>query len=78
MFLDDLVIQDIGENIKAPYSSPAGTLGEVEIMEENKAIRLKTVDIARDICLDNALTSMLQNIQDFAPALLKEIEKNDK
>ncbi len=77
-FLDDLVVQDIGENIKAPYSSPAWTLGEVEIMEENKAIRLKTVDIARDICMDNALTSMLQNIQDFAPALLKEIEKDDK
>ena len=38
--IDDFVVQDTGENLKAPYSSPAGTLGEVEIIEENKQIRI--------------------------------------
>ena len=49
--IDDYVIQDTGENSKAPYSSPAGTLGEVEIMEENKTIRVKSVDESRDIAV---------------------------
>lgn len=72
--LDDLMIQHSWQNLKAPYSSPAWTLWEAEIMEENKMTRQRTVDEMRDIAIDNALTQVLSNIQQFAPAVLKEIE----
>jgi hypothetical protein len=47
--IDDIVIQDTGENVKAPYTSPASTLGETEIIEENKMVRVKTIDESDDI-----------------------------
>jgi formylmethanofuran dehydrogenase subunit D len=72
--IDDFVIQDTGENIKAPYSSPAGTLGEVEIIEQNKALRVKTIDESRDICLDYVLSQVLSNIANFAPKVLCQKE----
>lgn len=68
--LDDQIIQNSWENIKAPYSSPAGTATEAEILEENKQIRQKTVDQLRDIALDDSLTQVLKNIQQFAPSIL--------
>lgn len=73
--IDDFVIQDTWDNVKAPYSSPAGTLWEVEIMEENKETRQKAIDSAKDLCYDRALTMALENIAQFAPKLLlKETE----
>ena len=77
--IDDFVIQDTGENIKAPYSSPASTLWEVEIIEQNKWIRIKTVDESRDIALDRALTQTMSNIANFAPKVLcQKTEVNGK
>lgn len=69
--LDDIVIQDTWENVKAPYSSPAKTLWETEIIEENKMIRIKSVDESDDIWLSEALTMSLDNITQYAPYLLK-------
>ncbi|HPC34638.1 MAG TPA: hypothetical protein PLP73_03160, partial [Candidatus Absconditabacterales bacterium] len=69
--IDDVVIQDTGENIKAPYSSPANTLGEVEIMEENKMTRVASVDESDDLGMQEALTMCLSNITQYAPRLLK-------
>lgn len=73
--IDDFVIQDTGENLKAPYTSPAGTLGEVEIMEENKQIRMKAIDESYEMALDDALTMTYSNIRRFAPKLLKKTTK---
>ena len=69
---------DTGEDVKAAFEiNPQEKLGQTEIKEENKAIRLKTVMIARDIALDNALTFAYQNIQQFAPIVLRKEEKID-
>lgn len=73
--IDDMAIQDTGENLKAPYSSPAKTLGETEIIEENKMIRIQSVNEADDMGLGRALTMSLDNITQFAPYLLKTTKK---
>lgn len=74
--IDDQIIQDSGENLKAPYSSPAWTATEIEVIEENKATRQKCIDEVRDQSRQNILTQVLKNIAQFAPALLKkEIKK---
>lgn len=75
--VDDLIIQDVWDNIKAPYSTPAWTLWEAEIMEENKTLRVKSRDENFDIALWYALTQSLQNIKDFAPATLRKVTKVD-
>ena len=72
--LDDQIIQDSGENLKAPYSSPANTATEIEVIEENKATRNKTTDELRDEAWQDILTQVLKNIAQFAPALLKKEE----
>jgi hypothetical protein len=46
-------------------------------MEENKAIRQKAVSISRDLCLDNVITRAYENIQQFAPVLLRKTESID-
>lgn len=75
--IDDFVIQDTWENIKAPYSSPAWTLWEVEIMEENKQIRQKWIEASKNLCYDRALTMALWNIAQYAPSLLMKETKID-
>jgi hypothetical protein len=47
-------------------------VGIVEMMEENKAIRHKSVDENWNIFLDKVLTMMLSNIAQFVPKLLSK------
>jgi predicted ATPase len=44
-------------------------VGIVEIMEENKMVRHKSVDENWNLFLDRSLTMMLSNVVQFAPAL---------
>lgn len=68
--LDDVVVQDTGENVRATIDMQTDKVGIVEIMEENKAIRHKSVDENWNIFLDKSLTMMLSNIAQFVPNLL--------
>jgi len=68
--LDDLVVQDTGENVRSTVDMQSDKVGIVEMQEENKAIRHKSVDENWNIFLDNALTIMLSNIAQFVPTLL--------
>ncbi len=75
--LDDLVMQDTWENVKAAYDLPnlSETLGEID--EQNKAIRTRTVDENKNIALSNCLTDMLELIKDYAPAVMsKQLKYN--
>lgn len=74
------IAMDTWEDLKSAFDiNPQEKLGQTEIKEENKAIRVKTISIARDIALDDALTFTYQNIQQFAPALLrKEVKVDNK
>lgn len=70
--IDDEVRKDTGIDQSAPIWPQANTLGQTEIIEENKALRQRTSDQLRDHFLDRALTLTLSNIAQFAPHLLKE------
>lgn len=70
----DEIRMNTGMDMRAPFEAPAQQLGTVEIMEENKAIRYKAVDENRDLALDRAFTQTLNNINRFAPALLRKTE----
>ena len=70
--LDDLVVQDTWENVRAIIDAQSDKVGIVEMMEENKAVRHKSVDENRNLFLDNALTKMLSNIVQFVPTLLSK------
>lgn len=70
MLRDDVRI-NTGIDINAVFEPPAEQLGTVEIIEENKQIRNKSVDELMDFAYDEALTKMLDNIATFAPRLLK-------
>ena len=74
MLMED-IRSDTGEDPRASFESPESTLWQTEIVEENKAIRLKALQISRDICLDNAITAAYHNIQQFAPVVLRKTEK---
>jgi len=76
--LDDLVVQDTGDNVRAPIDAMSDKVGIVEIMEANKAVRQSAVDENYNIGLDNVLTMMLSRIKQFAPALLSEKIKDEK
>lgn len=77
--IDDEVRKDTGIDQSAPVWPQANTLGQTEIIEENKALRQRASDQLRDIWLDRALTLTLSNIAQFAPHLLKKItEIKDK
>ena len=54
--------QDTWEDPRAGFEAPEDTLGQTEIVEENKTIRVKSIHESRDIALDKALTYTLQNI----------------
>ena len=75
--MNDEIKTDTGEDPRAVFESWEKTLGQTEILEENKAIRMKAVQIARDICLDNALTQAYNNIQQFAPIMLRKEQDID-
>lgn len=70
--LDDLVVQDTGENVRATIDMQTDKVGIVEIMEENKAIRHKSVDENWDMYLDRSLTLMMSNIAQFVPTLMSK------
>lgn len=74
-FLDDLAIQDTGENMKATYQPLAEQLGTVEIIENNRMARVATIDENDDNMLCDILTEVLSSISQFAPTLLKRTEK---
>lgn len=70
--LDDLVVQDTGDNPRAPIETGEKTLWQTEIREANKAVRQSSVDENYNIWLDETLTMTLSRIQQFAPSLLSE------
>lgn len=78
--IDDEIRKSTGIDNRAPFEAPAQTLGQTEIIEENKAIRSKAIDEANNQALDQALTMTLQNISQFAPVLMRRITeiKNEK
>lgn len=76
--LKDLVRRALGDDPDASFAAPADQLGTVEIIEENKAIRQKTVEERRDQALSKALTQCLKNIKEFAPALMSQETKDEE
>ncbi|MDR3169977.1 MAG: hypothetical protein LBU27_09955 [Candidatus Peribacteria bacterium] len=70
--IDNQVIQDSGENLVASYQSPAQQLGTVEIIENNRATRVKSMDISRDFLISQVLQHTLDNITQFAWKLTKK------
>ena len=72
--IDDLVVQDTGDNPRAPIESGEKTLGQTEIKEANKMVRQSAVDEGYNLCLDGALTMTLARIKQFAPSLYMESE----
>lgn len=70
--IDKEVRSDTGIDVASVFEPPAEQLGTVEIIEENKQIRNKSIDELRDHWIDEAYTKVLQNIAMFAPQLLKE------
>ena len=76
--ISDEMRQDSGFDIRATFEAPATTLGQTEIIEENKQIRQRSFDQTRAIAIDKALTMCLRNIADFAPSVeAKKIETVD-
>lgn len=75
--LDDLVVQDTWENIRATIDVQSDKVGIVEMMEENKAVRHKSVDENWNLFLDRVLTMMLSNVVQFAPAIGSRITEID-
>ena len=70
--LDDLVVQDTGENVRSTIDMQTDKVGIVEMMEENKAIRHKSVDGNWNMFLDRSLSMMLSNIAQFLPTLMSK------
>lgn len=73
--IDKQVVVNTGLNLQSVFEPPAEQLGTVEIIEENKQIRNKSIDEARDHAIDDSYTKVLKNIALFAPELLKETKK---
>ena len=67
--LDELVVQDTWENLKATYQAVAPQLRTVEIIENARATRLASVDENDDLFLTQILTCSLDNITQYAPKL---------
>ena len=76
--IDDMIIQDAGENVKAPYSSPKTTLGEIEFMEEKQQVRDRGIEQNLNICYDDILTKTAINLTKYAVNLIKKTEKGQK
>jgi hypothetical protein len=69
--VDDYLIQDVGENIKAPYTSPKTTLGEIEVMEEKQQMRDRGIEAKLNYFYDGILTKFANNIATYAVSLKK-------
>jgi hypothetical protein len=79
--IDEEVRAATGIDVKAAFEVPEQNLGQTEIKEENKAIRLKAIDELEDFAISEALTICLNNLIKFAPILKrsrKEISFNGK
>lgn len=76
--LDDLLVQDTGDNLRSPIDAQSDRLWIVEIMESNKAVRQASIDENYNIWLDSVLTMTLSRIKQFAPSLLSEKIYNKK
>jgi hypothetical protein len=72
--IDELVVQDTGENLKATYQALAPQLGTVEIIENARATRLANVDENDDLFLGQILTCSLDNVTQYAPKLQTKTE----
>ena len=70
--IDRDVRSQTGIDLQSVFEPPADQLGTVEIIEENKQIRNKSVDELRDQAIDEAYTKTLNNIAAFAPELMSE------
>jgi hypothetical protein len=75
MLVDDMIIQDAGENVKAPYSSPKTTLGEIEFMEEKQQVRDRGIEQNLNICYDDILTKTAINLTKYAVNLIKTTQE---
>jgi len=73
--IDDLMNVEVWENMRAPYSSPKTTLGEIQIMEEHQQIRDRTIDESLNIFYDDILTKTAINLTKYAVTLEKKTEK---
>ena len=60
-----------GIDMNSVFEPPAQQLGTVEIIEENKTIRNKSIDELLDFTYDTAFTKTLNNIAVFAPVLMQ-------
>ena len=60
--IDKEVRSDTGIDVASVFEPPAEQLGTVEIIEENKQIRNKSIDELRDHAIDEAYTKVLQNL----------------
>lgn len=65
--IDEEVRAATGIDVKAAFEVPEQNLWQTEIKEENKAIRLKSIDELEDIAIWEAMTIALANIVKFAP-----------
>jgi hypothetical protein len=69
--MDDNIRKNTGIDINSVFEPPADQLGTVEIIEENKQIRSKSIDELMDFAYQEVLTKMLKNLATFAPKLAK-------
>lgn len=70
--VDDMINVDAGENVRAPYSSPKTTLGEIEIMEEKQQLRDRATDQNLNIFFDQILTKTATNLTKYMVVQQKE------
>lgn len=75
--IDELIVQDTWENLKATYQAVAPQLGTVEIIENSRATRLSSVDENDDLFLSKILTCALDNITQYAPKLQTKTVTNE-
>ena len=73
--MEDNIRKNTGIDLNAVFQPPANQLGTVEIIEENKKIRSKSIDELMDFAYQNVLSKMLVNLATFAPKLLKTTKK---
>lgn len=64
-------------DMKAPFEVSEQNLWQTEIKEENKTIRLKSIDELEDFAIGEALTISLNNLIKFAPTLKKSKKEID-
>lgn len=67
---NNMVRENTGIDMQAPFEARTDTLWQTEILEENKSIRYQAVDEQMYFSLDRCLTKWLCNVQMFAPRVL--------